>query len=591
MSAILTNFYDKVRSTVNVSDVVRNVVSLHKKGAEFTGLCPFHSEKTPSFTVNDKKRFYHCFGCGAHGDIIKFESEQNGLSYKDAAYKIADKFSIERPKFTKEQEKEQQLSDRILSLMAQTSSFYVSNMNNQITEILTFRGVSTDVITKYNIGYTGSRGSLIEYFNKKSVRLDELEACGLVAKNDDGKYYEVFRDRIMIPIFSSFGKVIAFGGRSLGQEMPKYLNSPETIIFKKGECLYGEDVATGAAYKSGRIIVVEGYFDVISMHQVGFPETVASLGTAVTSNHLQKMWKVAGEIIICLDGDDAGIRASKKVIDTSIGLIGAHNKISFAILPKGLDPDEAAKKHGQALLSKVIKDRMSLSEYIFYSQTLGNSFKTPEEKSELERKLSETASLITDEYLRKNVSQYFKQSCWELFSNRSKKVGLSPSKELSIKTSSELENIEDVIVCFLIMSFESFDKSRLETILIDIQEKNNSLRGLIECVLDIICTNGNLTKAALTENLKKTSFYKDFEILSDRCWNSIPMTLDTLSSDDVLEFLLAKRHLICLTNEFSIVMQSDEENMEDRLKFYLNEIRITKEKIDKFNTEVTINNR
>ena len=205
MSTILVNFYDKIRASVNASELVRNYVSLQKKGDEFLGVCPFHNEKTPSFTVNDRKKFYHCFGCGAHGDIIKFEAEQAGISYKDAAYKIADKFGIERPVFTKEQEKEQEKFDRLLLLLSLAMNFFISNLNPKIKDILHKRNITDELSAKYKIGYTGPKGSLIEYFNKKNVRLEELEACGLVGKNPDGKYYEIFRERIIIPIFSQFG--------------------------------------------------------------------------------------------------------------------------------------------------------------------------------------------------------------------------------------------------------------------------------------------------------------------------------------------------------------------------------------------------
>ncbi len=594
MSSILTNFYEKVRASINVSDLIRNIVSLKKKGAEFSGLCPFHSEKTPSFTVNDQKRFYHCFGCGAHGDVIKFESERYGLSYRDAAYKLADKYSVELPKFTKEQEEEQKVTDRILNLLTQANSFFVSNLNKKIIDILLKRGLTLDTIKKYQIGFTGNKGSLIDFFNKKNVRLEELEACGLLGRNQDGKYYEIFRDRITIPILSNFGKVIAFGGRSIGDEMPKYLNSPETLIFKKGESLYGEDIATGAAYKSARAIVVEGYFDVIALHQAGFLESVASLGTAITNSHLHKLWKISDEIIICLDGDSAGIRASKKALDTAIPMISSNHKLSFALLPESLDPDDVVKKYGRDEFAKILNSRMSLSEYIFYNFTYKKTFSTPEEKAELERSLLEIASRIQDKLLYKNIWQYFKNQCWALFNNRNTgdKARANQYKIQVTQPSSytEIENIEFVIIGYIISCFNSFDIEKSCLVLRDISATNEKLSNFIECVLEILETNHHISDIELTDKIKKTSFLEQLNIVSIMYKNSISGSLDSITNLEILEFLLTKRHLIHLVSELSDVMHSENENLETRLEYYFSEIKNTKDKIDNFNRFLTINN-
>ena len=586
MSNILVNFYDKIRTSINVSEVVRNHVVLQRKGEEFSGVCPFHSEKTPSFTVNDKKRFYHCFGCGAHGDLIKFESEQTGISYKDAAYKIADKFGIERPIFTREQEKEQEKSDRLSLLLSQATNFFISNMDSKIRDILHKRGILDEAIAKYKIGYTGSRGALIEYFNTKNARLDELESCGLLAKNPDGKYYEVFRERIIIPIFSPFGKVIAFGGRSIGLEMPKYLNSPETTLFKKGECVYGEDIATASAYKSGRIIVVEGYFDAISMHQAGFLETVASLGTAVTTAHLQKLWKIAGEIIICLDGDDSGIRATKKLLDTSIPLVSGQSKISFITLPKKLDPDELVKRHGTQGVASVIESRMGLSEYIFYSLTYEKLFSSAEDKAKLELELDNITAKIKDSYLKKNMTNYFRQKCWELFNN--KKVNKAIKKTILIEPhSSHLANTENVILCFLVLFSDSFEVETITKTLLDIGEQNNELKDLIEVIIRIIdySDKGGIIDIGL--ELKKTSFCEQFELLCARYRGSLPHSDDETNKKEILDFLLMKRYLIHLTDEFATAVKTEDSKSEGKMHFYLTEIKSTKEKIEKFNMLVT----
>lgn len=587
MSTILVNFYDKIRASVNASELVRNYVSLQKKGDEFLGVCPFHNEKTPSFTVNDRKKFYHCFGCGAHGDIIKFEAEQAGISYKDAAYKIADKFGIERPVFTKEQEKEQEKFDRLLLLLSLAMNFFISNLNPKIKDILHKRNITDELSAKYKIGYTGPKGSLIEYFNKKNVRLEELEACGLVGKNPDGKYYEIFRERIIIPIFSQFGKVIAFGGRSMGQEMPKYLNSPETILFKKGECVYGEDIASAAAYKSGKVILVEGYFDVIAMHKAGFNETVASLGTAVTTTNLQKLWKIAGEIIVCLDGDESGIRASQKLLSAAIPLVNPQNIISFVTLPKKLDPDELVNQYGPQIVSSVINDRMGFSEYIFYSLTNEKTFSSPEEKAKLEIELDNIANKIKEPYIKKNVSHFFKKKTWELFNN---KITSKPAKKSSnrlFSPTNQIDNIENVILCFLINSSGSFSLEEISGPLQQIAERNEELKDIIETIFNIISSKDSSSPAYIIEELKKTRFWTQFELLSTNCNRLIPATQNEIDKKEMLNFLLSKRHLICLTNELSAIASTEDSKLEEKLEFYLEEIKKTNNTIEKFNTLLT----
>jgi DNA primase len=583
MSNLLQNFYEKIRASINVSEIVRTKVTLTKKGAEYTGLCPFHSEKTPSFTVNDKKRFYHCFGCGAHGDVIKFESEQTGMSYRDAAYKIADKYSIPVPKFSKEEEIEQQESDKVLKVLSIASDYYVSKLNPEIQDLLLKRGLTHDIIKRYNLGFSGGSGSLMEYFKDKKINISDLQNSGLIVKRSDGKYYEFFSNRIMIPIRSSFGKVIGFGARSIGQEMPKYINSPENLVFKKGESLYGEDIAYSAAHKAGHVILVEGYFDVIGLYQAGFQNVVASLGTAVTQNQLNRLWRMADEVIVCLDGDDAGIRASKKLLDIAIENISSGKNISFIVLPKGYDPDDYVKKFGKDQFSRILSERKNFSEYLFFYLSKTMKYSSPEERAEFEREVYEYAKRIKDQILSRNVQSYFRNELWKLF-NRKEKVSQKP-KLSTLKSQDPKKNIEDTILGFAMANIDKFTLESYDSLIAKL-EINSELTNFI--TESAFYQNGHYNND-FHEIIKNTSFYEEFEILCAISKSSIPNNI-RVSLEEVLDYLFSKRYLITLTEEFKKLVSSSDLS-EERIGFYLGEIESTKKNIQNFNTKIDLGER
>lgn len=588
MQGLLQNFFERVRNIVNVSDIVRNKVVLSKKGVEYTGLCPFHSEKTPSFTVNDKKRFYHCFGCGAHGDVIKFESETSGLSYKDSAYKIAGKYAIEIPKFSKEEEREQLESDRISSHLKLASNYFVSKINPEIIAILNKRGISAGTIKRYNIGYTGNSGGLIQYFKDRHYRLEEIEASGLVVKRSDGRYGEFFHNRITIPIYTAFGKIIGFGARSLGNELPKYLNSSESPVFKKGESLFGEDTAYSSSHKKGYTILVEGYFDVISLFQAGFQNVVASLGTAVTVFQLEKLWKIAEEIIVCLDGDDAGNRASNKVLDLAAPLISGKKKLSFIIMPQSYDPDSLIMKHGKNYFNKLIEERKSYSEYIYLTVTKNNKIATPEDRSELERNLYGFAAKVLDPILKRNMNSFFAGELKKLYSGHGSKAKKYAPKILS-KDLDELSHIDDIIIGYLLLNIENFEKDKIDSVLTLIYN-DSSRKQLLDYILENLSGENDNFATDFIEDIKKTGFFVEYEILSSICKNSIPIHNDRFSLEEVMNYLKLKRYLVTLTSEFKRITSS-EEFSDEKLSYYLSEIGNTKEKINFFNSKVALDAR
>jgi len=273
-------FYSQLRDIIRISDIVRLRIILTKKGNEYIGICPFHTEKTPSFTVNDSKKFYHCFGCNAHGDVIKFISENSGISYKDAAINLANDNGITLPSISSVQEKHYEELDYIHNILDLAAQFFISQLNDNVIKYLTIRGISSKTIQEFSLGFAPRGSELKNFFEQKSMTLKDLLKAGLVGKKEDGKIYEIFNKRIIFPIKNVYNKIVGFGGRSINDSnTPKYINSPETLIFKKGEIMYGENIATSYSYKDNFLIIVEGYMDVIALHQAGFKHAVASLGT------------------------------------------------------------------------------------------------------------------------------------------------------------------------------------------------------------------------------------------------------------------------------------------------------------------------
>ena len=508
------HFFEKLRNQIAISDVVRQHVTLTKKGSEYGGLCPFHTEKTPSFTVSDQKKFYHCFGCAAHGDIIKFVSETSGLTSKEAALKLAADYGIEVPKPTKEQARAYEENEEIMHALQVANQFFVTHLNKQVKKYLNTRKISEKTMEDYAIGFAPSGNAMQEYLETKKVPLKIMYAAGLVGKNESRDIYPIFRNRVMFPIKNIYGKIIAFGGRILGEGQPKYLNSPETLVFKKSETLYGEDKATGAAYQKKRIIVVEGYMDVIAMQSAGFLETVATLGTAVTIHHLGRLWRISDEIIFCMDGDNAGLKSMQKTILTVLPLMQNKQKASFVLLPDGLDPDDAVNEFGPNYMEDLLDKRITLSEMVWYLETRGKKFTTPESKASLEVALEEYIALSSNTALAKYMRSEFRHQIWSL--GRKKKSvhisSLSPLTNLADTLDIVLYNIFALVLKSpIILSDEKIYNEFGEIDLMD--EDMASIRMHI---LEIYNENGAVDLHLLEKVAQNSGFFDIFVLLSSR---------------------------------------------------------------------------
>ncbi len=365
------SFIQDLLHRVDIVDVIDRHVKLKRAGANFSACCPFHSEKSPSFTVSPTKQFYHCFGCGAHGTAVGFLMEYSGLGFVDAVKELAQNAGMvvpeERPERAEAQRRrsESDEGENLYGIMLTAAQFYRAALKDapQAIDYLKSRGLSGDIAKRFGVGYAPEGWQNLEraFANYQS---SALMAVGLVKQNEDGRRYDIFRDRIMFPIVDVRGNVIGFGGRVLDKGEPKYLNSPETPLFEKGRELYGLYQARRAIRDAGQVIVVEGYMDVVALAQHGIEYAVATLGTATTPMHVQKLLRQTDEIVYCFDGDSAGRRAAWRALENSLGQLSDGKQVRFLFLPQGEDPDTYVRRHGKASFEQLLKDAMPLSQFL-----------------------------------------------------------------------------------------------------------------------------------------------------------------------------------------------------------------------------------
>ncbi|WP_375332236.1 DNA primase [Candidatus Tisiphia endosymbiont of Temnostethus pusillus] len=574
-------FYELLRTRINLSDVVRQKVVLTKKSGNYLGLCPFHVEKSPSFTVNDAKKFYYCFGCAVHGDVIKFVSNFSGLSYKEAAIKLANDYGIELPKLTAAQQKLYEESDELFDILEMAERFFTSQLSQEVCSYLHDRGISKEAIKEFSIGFAPPAKALQKFFEKKSISLTKLQKAGLVGKRDDGTIYEIFYNRIIFPIKNVYNKVVGFGGRVLGDGLPKYLNSPETILFQKNETLYGENNAISVAYKKNHSILVEGYLDVIALHQAGFKEAMASLGTSVTENHLQKLWRAGDEIVLCLDGDIAGIKATHRVINLVLPLINGNKKISFVMLPSGSDPDDIINKDGAGSFTQIFDKRINLSEMIWRSEYEGKTFSTPEDKAILERNLGDYCKQIKDKLLSNNYYRYFKEQIWQNLIKRQNKVTITSSNITSTTPNySEIEILEQAVCIILVKFPEMTKKQEIKDFLLTLNFQNKMLEAFRDWYFAEIISNDILDQENIIALAEKTGFYDTFSVLSksNNLFLDLSFNQDDIDSDLLWQWLHKKHHLVLLKQEYSSIIQNGSDEELKKAILYREEIlKISKE--------------
>ena len=434
-----TSFLDEIRDRVPISSLIGTRVTWdHKKTnvgrGDYWACCPFHGEKSPSFHCEDRKGRYHCFGCGVTGDHFRFLTELDGMAFPEAVERIADMAGVAMPERDPMAERREEKRRTLVDVMELAASFFQDQLQTgagaKARAYLRERGLSARTIDTFRLGYAPeSRNALKEFLASKGVEKQEIEACGLVVHGPDiAVSYDRFRDRIMFPILSSREQVIAFGGRAMRADaMAKYLNSNETELFHKGNVLFNFARARrslSGADGAKTIIAVEGYMDVIALHQAGIENAVAPLGTALTENQLQLIWRMTSEPVLCFDGDGAGIRAAERAAGLALPLLKPGHSLRIALLPGGKDPDDLVREGGRQAFDAVLAQARPLADTVFEREAgAPEAGETPERRAAIEARVNALVATIADESVRRHYQQDFRNRLYQRFRGPSRSGG------------------------------------------------------------------------------------------------------------------------------------------------------------------------
>jgi DNA primase len=416
-------FLDELRSRISLSGMVGRRVKLVRRGRESAGLCPFHNEKTPSFYVVEDKSFFHCFGCGAHGDVIGFLMRADNLDFIEAVEKLAGEAGLPVPQATPQERERAQRQKTLLEAIEAAAAFYEALLwapaGSRAREYLRGRGLDPETVRRFRLGWAPDdrlalrRGLATEFPDALLIE------AGLLRRAEDSEPFDYFRGRVVFPIGDRAGRVIAFGGRVLGDGQPKYLNSPDTPLFEKGRVLYGwsaarASTARDAAAGDAGLIVTEGYMDVIALHRAGITTAVAPLGTALTEFQMQELWRLAPEPILCFDGDTAGQRAAIRALRRALPLLRPGQSLRFASLPSGEDPDSVIRTAGRAAFEQILAAARPLSNMLLEVELGGKRVDTPERRADLERRLMEAIGLIGDRTVQTEYRRFIRDRLFDL---------------------------------------------------------------------------------------------------------------------------------------------------------------------------------
>ncbi len=413
-------FLDEIRTRVPVSSVVSRSVKLQRRGQEFIGLSPFTSERTPSFTVNDQKGFYHCFSSGEHGDIFSFLMKTQSVPFLEAVERLAEEAGLEVPRATPEEAHRAERRTTLQDAVELACRFYEQKLRSPEGSVaydyLRDRGLSDDTIKTYRLGFAPGGNALKGLLSRDNIPEDIALEARLLSPGQDGRSsFDFFRDRVMFPICDVRGRPVAFGGRVLGDGGPKYLNSPETPLFHKGHLVYGFSQARKDAAEKGEIIVAEGYMDVIALAQAGITNAVAPLGTALTETQIALLWRISPEPILCFDGDAAGRQAALRAADRCLPLLAPGRSLRFALLPSGQDPDDLIKSEGREAMRSILDAAIPLSEIVWRRLIEGRRIDTPERRAALEKEADDLARMVTDSSVQSHYRRLMRDRVFNLF--------------------------------------------------------------------------------------------------------------------------------------------------------------------------------
>lgn len=515
-------FIDELLNRVDIVDVIDARVPLKKAGKEYQACCPFHSEKTPSFTVSPSKQFYHCFGCKASGSAIKFLMEYDHLDFVDAVEELAKLAGVEVPYEKGQKASPQQREARLnlYELMSQCDRFYRQQLRqhpqaHQAVDYLKGRGLSGEVAARYGLGYAPAGNHLLKVFGPKHA--DQLVTLGMLIRKDNGEAYDRFRQRVMFPIRDSRGRVLGFGGRVINpDDAPKYLNSPETPLFHKGQELYGLYEVRQAVRHIERLLVVEGYMDVIALAQQGIDYAVATLGTATTTEHVQKLFRLVDEVVFCFDGDRAGREAAWRALENALPALNGTHQVRFMFLPEGEDPDTLVRQIGKAAFEERIGQADSLSNFFFHNLREGISRHDLEAHRTLIEKSRPYLQALTDpayqSLLVQELASYTKQDVATVMGLLGHKPAAAPTAATAarppLKEPPSL--VRTALRCLLYQPGLS-EQVDAPQALAKIEQAGIAL--LID-VLETLRSNPNLSTAALLERWRDTAEGKQLEKLA-----------------------------------------------------------------------------
>lgn len=513
--AFSPEFLDELRARAGLASVIGRRVRLTRKGREHLGLCPFHNEKTPSFTVNEEKGFYHCFGCGEHGSVIDFVMKADGLPFPEAVERLAADAGMEVPADSPEDRERRARNKSLYAVMEAAAARFEGSLRmpegRAALAYLKARGLDDATIAAFRLGFAvDSRGGLKSALARQGMEPETLVAGGLLIQPDQGDPYDRFRGRVMFPIGDRRGKVIAFGGRLLGPGEPKYLNSPETPLFSKRRVLYGLAQAAPCAHKEGRVIVTEGYMDVIALHGAGIRCAVAPLGTALTEEQVALLWRLVPEPVLCFDGDEAGRRAMARAAERALPLLKPGFGLRFAELPADEDPDSLIQGGGREAMERVIEGARPLSEALWRMELGGRPVATPEARASMEERLKRHARRIEDPTVRAHFLSAFKDRLWKRF--RRSAAGPAPSAVIEAESGPRtvvgaVNRREQVMLAVVLKHPEIFDDVGEALGAMELSGADNE--RLRQGMIDILNDSPGLDSAALESGLADSGFARE----------------------------------------------------------------------------------
>ena len=532
-------YLEEIKQRIKVSDIVGASVQLKRRGREFVGLSPFSKEKTPSFTINDEKGFYHCFSSGEHGNIFDFLVKVEKLNFGDAVRKLAAKAGMPAFKFTKENievENKRKKYDEILTIALQ---HYQKNFseNDSVKKYAHGRGLTQEILSTFKIGYSGEYGlnvSMFSGFNQKEL----IESGVFFHDEKNNKLIDRFKNRLIFPIFDYNNKVIGFGGRALSQNyLAKYINSPETEFFKKGFNLYNLNNAKNENKQSGNVFVVEGYMDAISLYQAGFKNVVATLGTAMTESHLNLVWRYFNDPLVCFDGDRSGQNAAHKISEKLIAYMKPNYSLSFLILPNGFDPDSFVRKNGRNNFESLLDQKIDIGNFIFENNLQELQSEQPEERAGFEKKIMDLCLLIQDSTVKKHYISFFKNKIFEQFSSRKAKnlKPLNKTKELTRKiTRYSSFELKEFSLMYLFLNNIQILKNQSEKLSI-INFHNKNLEELKKVLINILEKIETFKEFNLLKHLEENNFGQIIKDINE--FSSIKGISENLNEEKFDNFL------------------------------------------------------